>query len=61
MNHKKYKYWLVCKTCQGKDLKVTENTRLETILHFLFETHTSHEISTQKFANSGIILSLGED
>jgi hypothetical protein len=61
MNHEKYKYWLVCKTCNGADLKVTEHTKMEAILKFLFETHTQHRINAEKFARSGTIISLGEE
>jgi hypothetical protein len=61
MNYEEYKYWLICKTCRGKDLKITKSTKLEAILKFLFETHIDHEIYTHKFAKTGTIISIGEE
>lgn len=56
MEHGKFKYWIVCKTCRGKCLKVGKYTKLSTILKFLFEKHLNHEITVEKYAKSGTIL-----
>lgn len=52
----KEKKWLVCKTCHGKCIKITENTKAETIKKFLFEKHKGHELTTEIYQVSGTIL-----